>query len=400
MARIDQVRAALIDGQVLPNNSSFFDHLADEVEYALFPTVHEGKEPSYGCIITNDLTTNKSGVLAVKGLPRDTVRQLSDGISSFAIGSKGILDRLFLCDFSVQDELQLIALAVDWKGILIHRKAQGEVRVYTLTGVHVFSSGQWNLRPYSIFVRKKVSETVPQADWGILSNILDFCFHSLSPSRVGATILWWLDTNSCPPTGKVDLAQAGLRIHYVSHNSALRSILRQHDGATVVAPNGEVMSLGYQLRYSQTSVDLIPEIGGTRHTSAKRYSFDEPNAVLFVVSEDGPVSVFSDGIKLTELAQLDVGEMQKMLSDSAPEKKTDISTELEPVRCPKCLKLIVAEIVTVVGWKDREVGYCPLCGTEAICRKCYSIHTRLRKLLPTESDSDVRLSVSIDAACL
>jgi DNA integrity scanning protein DisA with diadenylate cyclase activity len=34
---------------------------------------------------------------------------------------------------------------------------------------------------------------------------------------------------------------------------------------------------------------------GMRHTSARRYSFDDPTATLIVVSEDGPVSVIRNG---------------------------------------------------------------------------------------------------------
>ena len=35
---------------------------------------------------------------------------------------------------------------------------------------------------------------------------------------------------------------------------------------------------------------------GTRHTSARRYSYDDPQATVIVVSEDGPVSVLRNGV--------------------------------------------------------------------------------------------------------
>jgi hypothetical protein len=34
---------------------------------------------------------------------------------------------------------------------------------------------------------------------------------------------------------------------------------------------------------------------GMRHTSARRYSFDDPLATVIVVSEDGPVTVLRNG---------------------------------------------------------------------------------------------------------
>jgi DNA integrity scanning protein DisA with diadenylate cyclase activity len=36
-------------------------------------------------------------------------------------------------------------------------------------------------------------------------------------------------------------------------------------------------------------------LGGTRHTSARRFSHDDPAAVVIVVSEDGPVTVLRGG---------------------------------------------------------------------------------------------------------
>jgi DNA integrity scanning protein DisA with diadenylate cyclase activity len=54
----------------------------------------------------------------------------------------------------------------------------------------------------------------------------------------------------------------------------------------------------------QISVRLVPtseaEVGvdgfrGMRHTSARRYSYDDPGATVIVVSEDGPVTVFRAG---------------------------------------------------------------------------------------------------------
>lgn len=42
----------------------------------------------------------------------------------------------------------------------------------------------------------------------------------------------------------------------------------------------------------------MESFGGTRHTSALRYSYDDPRATLIVISEDGPVSVMRAGKRL------------------------------------------------------------------------------------------------------
>ena len=54
----------------------------------------------------------------------------------------------------------------------------------------------------------------------------------------------------------------------------------------------------------EIGVRLVPSVAaeagvggyrGTRHTSARRYSFDDPKATVIVVSEDGPVTVVRGG---------------------------------------------------------------------------------------------------------
>jgi hypothetical protein len=46
---------------------------------------------------------------------------------------------------------------------------------------------------------------------------------------------------------------------------------------------------------SPTSESEVDPFRGTRHTSARRYSFDDPTAILVVVSEQGPVTVLRAG---------------------------------------------------------------------------------------------------------
>ena len=45
----------------------------------------------------------------------------------------------------------------------------------------------------------------------------------------------------------------------------------------------------------------MPATKGTRHTSAARHTYDCPDMLAFVVSTDGPVTVFSDGQRIADL---------------------------------------------------------------------------------------------------
>ena len=53
--------------------------------------------------------------------------------------------------------------------------------------------------------------------------------------------------------------------------------------------------IGVRLESSLQAEADVEGFKGMRHTSARRYSFDDPTATLIVVSEDGPVSVIRNG---------------------------------------------------------------------------------------------------------
>ena len=44
--------------------------------------------------------------------------------------------------------------------------------------------------------------------------------------------------------------------------------------------------------------ETVDPFGGTRHTSGRRYSYDDPRATVIAVSEDGPVTVLRNGAVL------------------------------------------------------------------------------------------------------
>ena len=72
-------------------------------------------------------------------------------------------------------------------------------------------------------------------------------------------------------------------------------MLSQVDGAAVFDASGTLRQLGVLLVASPASESEVDPFRGTRHTSARRYSFDDPTAILVVVSEQGPVTVLRAG---------------------------------------------------------------------------------------------------------
>lgn len=75
----------------------------------------------------------------------------------------------------------------------------------------------------------------------------------------------------------------------------LRHALAQIDGAAVFDADGVMRQLGVRLVPSNAAEETIEAFRGTRHTSGRRYSFDDPTATVIVVSDDGPVTVFRSG---------------------------------------------------------------------------------------------------------
>jgi DNA integrity scanning protein DisA with diadenylate cyclase activity len=71
--------------------------------------------------------------------------------------------------------------------------------------------------------------------------------------------------------------------------------LAQVDGAAVFDADGVLRQLGVRLVPSHAAEESVEALRGTRHTSGRRYSYDDPLATVIAVSEDGPVSVLRNG---------------------------------------------------------------------------------------------------------
>jgi DNA integrity scanning protein DisA with diadenylate cyclase activity len=87
-----------------------------------------------------------------------------------------------------------------------------------------------------------------------------------------------------------------LRVTTAFHLAPLRHALEQIDGAAVFDHGGTLRRLGVRIVPSGEAEDRVEALRGTRHTSARRYSYDDPAATVIVVSEDGPLTVLREGM--------------------------------------------------------------------------------------------------------
>ena len=63
----------------------------------------------------------------------------------------------------------------------------------------------------------------------------------------------------------------------------------------MIGPDGRVERRPTPSRSTTEAEQAVPQDRGMRHRSAARYTFDHAHTAAFVVSEDGPVTVFRHG---------------------------------------------------------------------------------------------------------
>ena len=91
--------------------------------------------------------------------------------------------------------------------------------------------------------------------------------------------------------------------------------VRYRDGAVLIDRDGRLLASNVILRPTKASEQAVPAMGGTRHTSAARHTYDCPDVLAFVVSIDGPVTVFSDGLRIADLKMLRAARAENVRRD-------------------------------------------------------------------------------------
>ena len=277
--------------------------LLDELDYALRPPVHERRIPSYGVVIgptsEPDAWTSTTQLIAERRPTVDfgdaQIRRFADGISSWAVRSARGVDELVVFDRSAGSERDLVILAAAAGASVVQRHPTGVVRIVGDHGVIRRDAVGWHHIPPLASWLDGVPGCVDAGHLTMLGRLLDFAVHDLGARGIGATLIHH-------PTGDLAITHEQrlpvppeLRIDLPHDLAPLRHALAQTDGATVFDRTGTLRRMGVHLVPTREAEAAVPAVGGTRHTSAFRYSHDEPDAVVIVVSEDGPVTILRAG---------------------------------------------------------------------------------------------------------
>lgn len=290
------------DGITLPGAPEEVDLLLTELEYAWRPPIHENRTMLYGSILLPGERSlvridNLVEILDLE-MPMDQARRFSDGRSAFVVRRPDGMAQLACFRRTVQYEADLVEIEQSTGAAIVQRTISGVTRVFTPSGVVEWNGRRWRHRPSARVYLPALRKAVPEAPVKLLQGLLDLAVHWLSPAHIGATFVLdleprvhddhGLDTSAALPSPSLSVLQ---RHHY----PALFAVLAQTDLATLVSAHGDVGRLGVGLRSSTEAESVIQIEAGMRHRSAARYTWDHDHTVAFVVSEDGPVTLFRHG---------------------------------------------------------------------------------------------------------
>lgn len=277
--------------------------ILEEVDYAMRPPVHERRIPSYGSIIgptTAPESWTATTQLAVERRPTTEfgdaqIRRFADGISSWAIRSGGGVDELVVFDRSASSERDIVILAAASGGLVVQRHPSGVVRIVGPGGVVRHDVTGWHHEPPLESWLHDIPGCRESGELTILGLLLDFAVHDLGARGVGSLLILHESGDVGVPHEQRLPVPPALRIDRPNDLAPLRHALAQTDGATVFDRTGTLRRMGVRLVPSRAAEVEVRAIGGTRHTSARRFSYDVPDAVVIAVSEDGPVTVLRAG---------------------------------------------------------------------------------------------------------
>lgn len=354
--------------------------ILNELSHIINGVAHEGVVPTSGVMFVES-TSELFGAdfVLIHFNQIEMARKFANGVHCFLLYEKEIFFGLVYFRDPLQNELSLVRAFPPSGGMFVQRGVNGAVKFFQGYNIIILENRNWFTKPLIKEAAWKTSRCVFEIDQVILNRILEFSFHLLSPmSQVGATIVWWLTNIPHEDFEKqgsgVDISEFNFSIADEKKSDTFCHFFSQIDGATFLDIEGKIIHTGIHLKNSNKSRALIPELKGTRHTSAQRFSYDYDNSLVVTVSSDGPVTIFSDGVNIVNLKIHPSHKTAHDLRKKFPEK--EVASFSYEVICHHCKKRLMLEQVNVLGLnKDIEVN-CSICHSVFRTVNCFTIECR------------------------
>ncbi len=293
-------------GLLFRGGDAFRTILVEEIDQALRPPVHERRIVSSGTILDpmSDPASWASGTQLdisrqpLNQQPLPAARRFADGLSSWLLRRTDGTTEWMVLDRPAGSERDLVVLADVLKATIVQRHPAGSVRVVGDFGVLRWDGLSWHHElPIGSWI-DLVTTSEAHGDLEVLRAMLAFAVHDLGSLGIGSLLIYRPHSDPGPPVEERLPTPPPLRIRQATHLAPLRHALAQIDGAAVFDGKGALRRLGVRLIPSRASEVVVEAYGGTRHTSGRRYSHDDPLATVVVVSEDGPVTLLRNGAVL------------------------------------------------------------------------------------------------------
>lgn len=293
-------------GLPLEGTAAFQEMLLEEIDLVLRPTVHERRAVSGGTILepTSVPATWASGTeldithAPLGEQPLEAARRFADGISSWLLRRTNGMNEWMLFDRPAVSERDLVVLSSVLGATIVQRHPAGWVRVVGSFGVLRWERFSWHHEPPVSSWIDAVTASSAHGDPAVLEAMLEFAVHDLGSLGIGALLIYRPHTEPHARMEERLPTPPPLRIDRASNLAPLRHALAQVDGAAIFDAKGVLRQLGVRLVPSNAAEQTVEALGGTRHTSGRRYSHDDSLATVIAVSEDGPVSVLRNGAVL------------------------------------------------------------------------------------------------------
>ncbi len=291
-------------GLELQQGDPLDDLLLGEIHHALRPPVHERRTFASGTFVapTTDPVSWSAGTTldilrgAIHATPLADVRRFADGLSSWIIRWADGTDEWVVFDRPAGSERDLVVLADVLGASIVQRHPTGAVRIARRgLGVMRWDGLSWHHEPPVSSWLDAMAACDEHGDLVVLLALLEFAVHDLGARGIGATLVYRPDEDNAGGVESRLPAPPPLQVNRPTGLAPLRHALAQVDGAAIFDRGGTLRQIGARLVPSPDAEDTVDGYRGMRHTSARRYSYDEPLATVIVVSEDGPVTVLRDG---------------------------------------------------------------------------------------------------------
>ena len=282
------------------------DEVGSELARCLDPFVHEQDIRPYGAIVAREMPhlERLGRIVDTAGLSRDVIRSLADARHSLVLVVKGQPPQLLLLHERMDTDQDYASHAVWVDGVIICNDGSGTVRIVTDSSVTMVEGRRWIAKDLVYEAADDIVQVVPAVDGEVVRRLLELSHHRISPNKFGATLLYLLTEQPLTLRRRdegIDVTTLNLSVLDAADEPLLLHQARYRDGALLVGRDGRLLAVNVILRPTRASEQAVPVTKGTRHTSAARHTYDCPDMLAFVVSTDGPVTVFCDGQRIADL---------------------------------------------------------------------------------------------------